>query len=201
MAGASSLVLITEETGCLTYADVLAPDVELVALARALVVAPGVLAVAVRAGARQLLPALVQVWRWRRSRDDMDDGSDTVSIDQLSDSEFQVQHGEPTFAFVAVAVEPRRAPAPGQRGLLQSPASVELVTGHCRRKSGSKWERTEDGGVAAYRAGGEGLLPSRLRPAPAVVQRAPPRPDRWSHRHGTAHQGRYQRRVEQSRKQ
>lgn len=60
------------------YADVLAPDVELVAAARALVVAPGVLAVAVRAGARQLLPALVQVWwRWRRSRADMD-GSDTV---------------------------------------------------------------------------------------------------------------------------
>jgi hypothetical protein len=62
------LVLITEEAGCITYADVLAPDVELIALARALVVAPGVLAVAVRAGARQLLAALVQVWRWRRSR-------------------------------------------------------------------------------------------------------------------------------------
>lgn len=47
----------------LTYADVLAPDVELVALALALVVAPRVLALAVRARARQLLPALVQVWR------------------------------------------------------------------------------------------------------------------------------------------
>lgn len=46
----------------LTYADVLAPDVELVALALALVVAPRVLALAVRARARQLLPALVQVW-------------------------------------------------------------------------------------------------------------------------------------------
>jgi hypothetical protein len=33
----------------------------------------------------------------------------------------QVQYGEsPTFAFVAVALEPRRAPAPGQRGLLHS---------------------------------------------------------------------------------
>ena len=46
----------------LTYADVLAADVELVALALALVVTPRVLALAVRACARQLLPALVQVW-------------------------------------------------------------------------------------------------------------------------------------------
>ena len=110
------------------------------------------------------------------------DGSDTASIDQLNDSEFQAQHGEPrtkpTFAFVAVAMEPRRAPAPGQRGLLQSPASVRLATGHCRRKSGSEWERAEEGVTAAYRAGGEGLVPSRLRPAPAVVEGAPARPDR-----------------------
>ena len=32
--------------------------------------------------------------------------------------------------------------------------------------------------VTAYRAGGEGLVPSRLRPAPAVVEGAPARPDR-----------------------
>jgi hypothetical protein len=48
--------------GVLTDADVLPSYVDLVALAAAaLVAAPGVLAAAVGAGARQLLPALVQI--------------------------------------------------------------------------------------------------------------------------------------------
>lgn len=45
----------------MTYACVLSSYVDLVALALALVVAPGVLAVAVRASARKLLLAFIQI--------------------------------------------------------------------------------------------------------------------------------------------